>query len=643
MSGRHLARAGARLSVLCAASAASTLVGGPARAEPQPSIDVRRFTPAVDPGATLYLEPTSTEGSLNPHVAGWLSLAHRPVTLKQRGVVAGRLIEEQLSLDLTASVGVGKRGQVGFALPVVVAQSYDDNAATRAVLGGGSMQARGVGDAAIVGKANLIKMQELGGLGLSLVARGTLPTGDRTSGVGEGAPTTELRALAEYKLVAVAAQATLGYRLRVEQRTFGERTFGDELPWGAGVTLKPQALGWDRRGRWTLGAEAHGWLPAGPTAPFGSAALSGAFVGATARYTVRDLSLLGGLEAGVVHGVGVPPARAVLAASWAPREHDLDKDGVEDDRDECVGLAEDRDGFEDGDGCPEMDNDDDGVLDPDDRCPAQQEDEDGFEDDDGCPDPDNDKDGVLDVDDACPNEPGPVHADPKRSGCPDRDADGDGVIGDADKCPAQAEDKDGFEDDDGCPDPDNDQDGVGDADDACPNDKGEPSTDPKHNGCPSPDRDRDGVANELDKCPDQPETYNGVDDDDGCPDAGRPGGRPLVELRERKGELELTLQRPLAFATRTSPELDARSAATVRAIAALLAPRPGARVEVAVRPRPGAEDLARSRAAAITDALRRAANHAGFAAAVAWEKGKMPQRAEISGVMLRVSGAGTSR
>ena len=52
------------------------------------------------------------------------------------------------------------------------------------------------------------------------------------------------------------------------------------------------------------------------------------------------------------------------------------------------------------------DRDGDGILDNVDKCPDDPEDKDGFEDADGCPDPDNDKDGVLDKDDKCPNEPG---------------------------------------------------------------------------------------------------------------------------------------------------------------------------------------------------------------------------------------------
>ena len=68
-------------------------------------------------------------------------------------------------------------------------------------------------------------------------------------------------------------------------------------------------------------------------------------------------------------------------------------------RDRCVGPA-DRDG--------------DGITDDIDKCPNEPEDKDGFQDEDGCPDPDNDKDGVLDAADKCPNEPGP----PDNNGCP---------------------------------------------------------------------------------------------------------------------------------------------------------------------------------------------------------------------------------
>jgi outer membrane protein OmpA-like peptidoglycan-associated protein len=65
------------------------------------------------------------------------------------------------------------------------------------------------------------------------------------------------------------------------------------------------------------------------------------------------------------------------------------------------------------------DRDGDGIPDDLDKCPDQPEDKDGFEDQDGCPDPDNDKDGILDKDDACPNEPETVNGFEDEDGCPD--------------------------------------------------------------------------------------------------------------------------------------------------------------------------------------------------------------------------------
>jgi large repetitive protein len=145
-------------------------------------------------------------------------------------------------------------------------------------------------------------------------------------------------------------------------------------------------------------------------------------------------------------------------------------------------------------------------------CAYGPEDKDGFQDDDGCADPDNDQDGIPDTRDRCPNEPETINGFEDEDGCPDTapvapvapkevpkapapvvppapvDSDGDGLLDAQDKCPLEAEDKDGFEDEDGCPDPDNDKDGIPDTSDRCPN---------------------------------EPETINGVKDEDGCPDQGK--------------------------------------------------------------------------------------------------------------------------
>ncbi|MCX5746747.1 MAG: OmpA family protein [Proteobacteria bacterium] len=66
------------------------------------------------------------------------------------------------------------------------------------------------------------------------------------------------------------------------------------------------------------------------------------------------------------------------------------------------------------------DADKDGIPVASDLCPTQPEDKDGFEDEDGCPDPDNDKDRIADVDDRCPNEPETYNGFDDDDGCPDR-------------------------------------------------------------------------------------------------------------------------------------------------------------------------------------------------------------------------------
>jgi len=65
---------------------------------------------------------------------------------------------------------------------------------------------------------------------------------------------------------------------------------------------------------------------------------------------------------------------------------DSDGDGIPDDVDKCPNEPEDKDGFQDADGCPDPDNDQDGVPDAQDKCPDQPETKNGYQDEDGCPD-----------------------------------------------------------------------------------------------------------------------------------------------------------------------------------------------------------------------------------------------------------------
>ena len=101
----------------------------------------------------------------------------------------------------------------------------------------------------------------------------------------------------------------------------------------------------------------------------------------------KPVTVEGEITAGVwfqLGGKDSPAARARRTEVAEPS--DRDGDGYDDKVDACPDRAEDHDGFDDKDGCPDIDNDGDQVLDVADKCATVGELYNGFEDDDGCPD-----------------------------------------------------------------------------------------------------------------------------------------------------------------------------------------------------------------------------------------------------------------
>jgi len=598
-----------RIGPALAFCGAMALASWTARAQVAPSLDLRGFRPPTHPESSLFLEPTSTPGPGAFNVGAWGSYAYRLFTLRdQDGSVVLEPVQHQVSLDYVASIGLGERVSLGLSLPTVLYQTGDD-AEDRGLI---RLPATALGDVGFRAKATLLPGGELGGFGLAAIAHATAPTGNQNAFVGEGVSTGGLDLLAELRLIALAVRASAGARIRGEEELFQGEAFGHVLPWAFGITLRPQAFGLDDRGRWDWTLESRGAIALTPR--FAAGTQSPVSLALSGRYSLGgDVSLIGGVEAPLNDAVGNPSVRVILGIGWAPRFYDADGDGVADADDECPELAEDLDGFEDHDGCPDFDNDDDGVPDDEDRCPREREDEDDFEDDDGCIDPDNDKDGIPDEKDSCPDEPGPAP-----DGCPPRDEDGDGLLGPADRCPEVAEDGDGIQDDDGCPETDADGDDVPDLEDACPLVAGPPRSDPRLHGCPSPDRDGDGFDDAEDRCPDQPESFDGVDDGDGCPEATP--GEPLVRFDDASASLRLRVA-PTFVVDQNSVELTPESMPTLRAIAQLLNAHPERVPLVAVRPAgapAGAAQQALSKSFAIVHAVRRLTHRDGAAESVSF-------------------------
>ena len=378
----------ARLPLLVAGSLglvvllSSTLGARSAQAASPPAIDAQTWHPSSDPTAGLVLEAPSVPPQWAWNVGLVASYALEPVTLRSgsSGDVLLRPVSSSFGGDLVAAMGLGAHLSLGLDLPFVLAQNGDALASAQGPPGG--VPAQALGDLDLALKASLLDNTTTGGFGLALVADASLPTGTKTSFVADAGATLGARALVDYSFLVAGAQASLGYRGRTELTTWpadstGARRFGGSIPFALGVWFSPRALGIDADGRQRWELVFHGSLPGGPIAPFGagdpgSSDLTPLMVGAADRIALghaHDWYTVAAVDVGVDRAVGVPSVRGVLSLGWAPRPHDKDGDGIPDDVDQCPEDAEDKDGFEDSDGCPDVDNDDDGIIDKLDACP----------------------------------------------------------------------------------------------------------------------------------------------------------------------------------------------------------------------------------------------------------------------------------
>lgn len=590
-----------------------------ARADAGSAVDLRGFTPPVSDESSIYAEPTRVPDAGAWNVSAWLGYAHRGVVLEdEHGDDAFVPVRHQVSLDYAGAIGLGRSLAIALSIPTVLYQTGD------AVPTADPLPQTAIGDATLSLKTNLMHPGSLGGLGVGALGRVSLPTGDGAPYLTESQPNAELRILGELRLLVADLGASLGAKLRSREREFAGTRFGHSVPFGLGLTVRPQALGWDRSGAWLVSLEAFGALSVTPE--LAEATQSPVNFALSQRYTLGEVSGLLGVVLPARQAAGTPAARGILAIGWAPRFYDEDRDGVEDERDECPELEEDHDGFEDDDGCPEFDNDADGVGDLEDQCPRSVEDRDGFEDDDGCSDLDNDGDGVPDASDGCPTTAQGPTPDPSRSGCPALDRDSDDLLDSEDRCPDQNEDKDGHDDGDGCPDPDNDGDGIVDLDDRCPDAAGVRSDRADYYGCPDPDPDGDTFFDAADRCPTLAEDFDGDDDEDGCPDAARSPNeraRSLValEVDAKSGVASARLSGRISFEANETAALTVESLRLVRALAALLNQHRDRKALVRVAPLGSAApdmELAFGRAGRIVDALRDWTSRADAAEVAPW-------------------------
>ena len=511
LSGLRRRRRADRAWVLATAVLAMTSVTS-ARAQLQEtgSFPSEHFAPAMDRNGIIDVEWGATGEHLTYDVSLWGGYSLNPLVLYQRvdGVLqnAGSLVEHQVNTHLTGAISLFDWLELGADVPITLFQSRNDDAISPA-LQTRPLSPTGLGDLRLMPKLRILKSDERSPIDLAFIPGVTLPTSVPTgSYFGDATPTFAPQVAVSRAMGGLRLAGNVGYRLRGESE-FVNLIVGQELFYRAGVAYRlhdgwnvPLQLAASVSGS-TYVLDPFSQINTNPLEVLG---------GATVDVT-DDWQLFADVGTGIVAGFGVPQFRALAGLRLSPRQLDRDQDGITDRVDACVDVAEDKDSFEDVDGCPDPDNDRDGIADTADQCPLDPEDVDTFEDQNGCPDPDNDRDGILDVHDDCPLEPEDFDSFEDKNGCADADNDQDGILDVDDRCPVVP----GVVAFQGCPPPDRDGDGVADSDDACIDVPGLAV----FQGCG--DRDRDGVADNVDKCPDEPETINGFQDEDGCPDKGK--------------------------------------------------------------------------------------------------------------------------
>ncbi|WNG44405.1 OmpA family protein [Archangium minus] len=455
-SRRGTAVAGGLLGLLGVLSAPAADAQAPTPSPLSQSIDVQRYKPG--PGATdiLGVHGARVDKHLGWHLGASLHYASNPL-----GVLDPRqddfvydIVANQVTVDLMGSISLWNRFELGVALPLTY-QASENGAAVTPVFQNG-VSGGGVGDLRLVPKAHLLTA---GKFDLGLVVPVLLPSAGGQGFRGGAGVSARPQLVGEWgNGNGLRVVANLGANLQPEQQVRNLHT-GAELMYAVGAQV-PLAE--------KLALRAN---------------LAGAVGLNEPDMEGRPLELLAALQyrinpglaahvgggPGITRGYGTPGFRIFAGLDWTqPGERaptaPIDTDG-------------------DGIGA--------GTADIQDKCPNEAEDPDGFQDEDGCPDPDNDADGIVDTQDKCPLQPETVNGFEDADGCPDKepvDTDKDGLMDPQDKCPTQPEDNDGFQDEDGCPDPDN---------------------------------DKDGVPDWEDQCPMQPEVINGVKDEDGCPDEGK--------------------------------------------------------------------------------------------------------------------------
>lgn len=341
--------------------------------------DGERFAPAVGAAGGLQVERAVVPQHLGYGLGLFLNLADDPVVARQRatGATLGKPLDAAFSADLLGSLGLFDWLELGVHLPVRLVWEGDSSGTTLNA-------AAGVGDLRFVPKVGFgWRGDATGGWALGLAAPVSLPTGRPEALRGAGVVSVEPRLLGLVYGARWFLSGSAGFRVRGKDTPIAP---GHELTFGLAGTYTP-AVADDA---FDVQVDVVGGYLTNLEDPRRLARLPLEALAALVWRPAPRWSIYGGFGIGLTNAIAVPDARGLAGVRYVVGmpgrggERDSDSDGVPDRSDRCPDDAEDLDGFQDDDGCPEADNDKDGVADDDDECPDDAEEPGG--DKDGCPD-----------------------------------------------------------------------------------------------------------------------------------------------------------------------------------------------------------------------------------------------------------------
>ena len=504
-------RGGAAVVALAAAGA---MTSGEAQAQDEPAVDAQRF----DPEPQLRTYTLVRDGELAPKgtigAYGAVNYALNPLEIHDsEGRRVKGLVDHLIGLDLGVAWSATNWLTIGANLPVLQIDASGEEARNLQTGLGASSGTAGIGDLSLAFAFGPLRQLDGHAVSLAIVPKLIFPTAVGGSFKGSRAVSVGADVALARRWDHFRFSVSLGYLWQSTSTKFLDLYADDELRFGAAFAIPIKEDTWDVGMEWAGGAVVIGDGASEVGNLYKSMAHTPMelLVAATWRPADKPVSIRFGVGKGLTQGYGSPDFRAfvtVTGGKFPDRVLDTDGDGILDPEDRCPTRPEDFDQFEDADGCPDLDNDGDGVPDTQDGrvidgvlasapglegfgdCMNEAEDLDGFEDLDGCPDPDNDGDGIPDILDGHRTADGGVVFAKDRPGFGD--------------CMNKAEDVDGFQDEDGCFEGDNDGDGIPDAVDGHRDETGAITM--------------DATWFMIGDCANEAEVRNGVDDDDGCPD-----------------------------------------------------------------------------------------------------------------------------